>query len=48
MTYGAQSRGVDRCTRSRPTATQWQRETMSGKLLPMQYPKRSLFARIWR
>lgn len=48
MNYGNQSRGVDRCTRSRPTATQWQKERASPKLLPMPQPKRSLFDWIWR
>ena len=43
MTYGT-SRAADRCTRTRPTSTPWQRETMSGKLLPMETP--SLFQRM--
>lgn len=29
-------------------ASPWQQERARGPILPMQYPKRSLFARIWR
>lgn len=43
MSYGT-SRAADRCTRTRPTTTQWQRERMGGVLLPMETP--SLFQRM--
>lgn len=47
MNYGHESRAADRSTRTRPTSTPWQRETMSGKLLPMLPERDSLLSRIF-
>lgn len=46
MTYGQNSTGVDRVTRSRPRETQAQYARRTGPLLPMDQPKRALLARI--
>lgn len=43
---GAVTTGANQWTPRQSTS--WQRERRDGPLLPMQYPKRSLFARIWR
>ena len=46
MTYGDQSRTADRSTRTRPTSTPWQRERMSGPILPMDTPHKGWLYRV--
>lgn len=46
MTYGNQSRNIDRLTRSAPRETQWQRAKRTGPLLPMEKPRRGWLARV--